>query len=286
MAVDDRYGAEELPALEGQKEDSKDVEIARLTAEGHERDQRQAASDARFDQMEKDVSRRFSENRQVTPPVDAMYAAQQELQIKDEELLDPQTAPDAIRRIASHEAQKLQAQDRQEYGDAIGNIAGTVFDVQMDRMGEREFFDDLEPLIREYFDANPKDVHVKGKIEEVYERLVGKNYEELKKRAKPASDTSLEATGGDVGQARSRYRQQSRVVDAPVQSSSLADRPKEGKKAVVLDEAREAMRQKFEGLGVPMTPEEYADIESGKKYPKKFAADIQVGLSKANVDYE
>ena len=283
MPVDDRYAAD-LPQLEdATKDDPRDAEIERLKAEGHERDQRQAASDARFDQMERDVSRRFAENKQGTPQVDAMYAAQQELKIKDEELLDPQTAPDAIRRIAAHEAQKLNAKDRVDYGNAIGNIAGTVFDVQMDRMGDREFFGDLEPLIREYFEANPKEVHVNGKIEEVYERLVGKNYDELKKRQKPTEDAP---TGGDVSDSKSRYRQQSRVVDAPVQAGTLSNRPKEGQKEVVLDQAREDMRQKFEGLGVEMSPEEYADIESGKKYPKKFAADIQVGLSRANVDYE
>jgi len=54
----------------------------------------------------------------------------------------------------------------------------------------------------------------------------------------------------------------------------------------VLDERRESVRKTFEGLGVEITPEEWADIETGKKYPKRYAADIQVGLSKPNVEYE
>jgi hypothetical protein len=285
-----RYEAE-VPPLEQADEDPRDAEIARLRQEGIERDKQIAAQNARHDQMERDVERRFAANRQNAPAIDDMYAAQQELNIKDEELLDPQTAPAVIRRIAEHQAQKIAAEQDSRYGSVIGNVAGDVFELKLDRMKGREFFEDLEPLMREYFEDNPNELHVHGKVEEVYERLVGKNYEVLKSRRPtnddPDMDPSEDSHLTDVGQAKTRYRQQSRVVDAPVQTSSPSGRAGEkGKKPVVLDQAREENRRLFEGLGVPMTPEEYVDIESGKKYPKQYAADIQVGLSKPNVDYE
>lgn len=288
--LDNKYGAE-VPPLEPAEEedDPRDVEIARLKAEGIERDKKQAASDARFEQMERDMERRFAANQNQGPQADDMYAAQQELNIKDEELLDPQTAPAAIRRIAEHQAQKLVREQDTKYGSVIGNVASDVFDLKMDRMRSREFFDDLEPLIREYFQDNPTELHVQGKVEEVYERLVGKNYEVLKSRktSNDELDDDVSSTGQDVTAAKSRVRQQSRVVDAPVRTASPSSRTRrEEKKPVVLDDAREAERKRFEGLGVELTPEEWQDIETGNKYPKKFAADIQVGLSKANVDYE
>ena len=278
-----RYDREEAPLEPAGN--AKDEEIARLIEEGRQRDLKQAAADARFEQMERDVSRRFAENQRNTPPVDEMFAAQQELQIKDEELLDPSTAPGAIRRIAEHQAKRIAAEQDTRYGGVIGNVAGDVFDLKMDKMSNREYFEDLEPLIREYFQDNPRDLHVSGKIDEVYERLVGKNYEALRERHGNPVDEGGE--GSDVSASKSRYRQQSRVVDAPVRTASASGRiDRGGKKAVVLDKAREETRLLFEGLGVEMSPEEWDDIETGKKYPKKFAADIQVGISKANVDYE
>jgi hypothetical protein len=281
-----RYEADVPPLEQADEEDPRDVEIERLRQEGIERDKQIAAQNARHEQMERDVERRFAANRQQAPAADDMYAAQQELNIKDEELLDPATAPAAIRRIAEHQAQRIAAEQDTKYGGVIGNVASDVFELKLDRMKGREFFEDLEPLMREYFQDNPGELHQPGKVDEVYERLVGKNYEVLKGKS-TNDDPETDYTGGDTTAAKSRYRQQSRVVDAPVRTASASGRAESrGKKPVVLDDARESMRQKFEGLGVSMTPAEYADIESGKKYPKKFAADIQIGLSKPNVDYE
>ncbi len=283
--IDNRYDAD-LPKLDENQPDPRDVELERLRKEAADRDIQIAEQRARFDQMEKDVSRRFAENKQTAPATDDMYAAQQELEIKDEELLDPATAPGAIRKIAEHQAKKMVSERDQVYGGAIGNLAESVFDVQMDRMQGHEFFGDLEPLIRDYFDDNPSELHIKGKIEEVYERLVGKNYEILKGKKQEESNELNKNSGRDVSAAKTRYRQQSRVVDAPVQTASPSARPDTQKKEVVLDEAREQERLRFQGLGVDISPEEWQDIETGKKYPKKFAADIQVGLSRPNVDYE
>lgn len=284
---DNRYGREIAEPLDAEpKVDSREEEIARLRQEAIERDKQIAAQNARFDQMERDVSRRFAENKQATPPIDDMYAAQKELNISDEELLDPHTAPAAIRRIAEHQATKLAVEQDRKYGGVIGNVAGDVFELKLDRMKNREFFEDLEPLIREYFEDNPQEIHVQGKVDEVYERLVGKNYEYLKGKSKN-DDVEPEGGGESASAAKSRFRQQSRVVDAPVRTASPSGRrDAEGKKPVVLDERRESVRKTFEGLGVEITPEEWADIETGKKYPKRYAADIQVGLSKPNVEYE
>lgn len=284
--IDNRYDAEPQQ-VDANAPDPRDVELERLRKEAADRDIQIAEQRARFDQMEKDVSRRFAENRQAAPATDDMYAAQQELEIKDEELLDPATAPGAIRKIAEHQAKKMVSERDQVYGGAIGNLAKSVFVVQMDRMKGREFFDDLEPLIREYFEDNPSELHVEGKIDEVYERLVGKNYEVLKAKVKPnTEDSRRDSSLGDVAAAKTRYRQQSRVVDAPVRTASPSGRLEPQKKEVVLDEAREAERLRFQGLGVDIPAEEWMEIETGKKYPKKYAADIQVGLARANVDYE
>jgi hypothetical protein len=280
-----RYEADVPPLEPADDVDPRDAEIERLRQEGIERDKQIAAQNARHEQMERDVERRFAANRAQAPATDDMYAAQQELNITDEELLDPKTAPAAIRRIAEHQAMKMAAEQDTKYGGVIGGVAEDVFELKLDRMKDREFFEDLEPLMREYFEDNPSELHVRGKVDEVYERLVGKNYEVLKSRRSTNDDP--EPTGGDVTAAKSRMRQQSRVVDAPVRTSSPSGRAGDkSKKPVVLDKAREETRLLFEGLGVEMTPEEYADIESGKKYPKKFSADIQVGLAKPNVDYE
>lgn len=294
MAVYGRYGADIEP-LEDEEEDEGTQSVDREREYREElarRDAQIAATQARLDQMERDVSRRFAENKSSTPKADDMYQAQQELEISDEELLDPRTAPDAIRKIAEHQARKIAAESSGKYDSVVQNMARSTFESNMDRLSRNaEFYDELEPLMREYFQDNPDEMHVAGRVEEVYERLVGKNYSvlrDMKKSTRAELEQADDDGGESISRSKSRFRQQSRVVDAPVRTASPSGRAKSGKKKeVVLDDARERERQRWIGLGIEITPEEWVDIEQGRRYPKKYAADLQVGLGNpGGHDYE
>ena len=72
---DNRYGADvskNEPSAEDVERQAREDEVTKLRAEAAERDKQLAAQQARMDQMDRDDSRRFAENRQAAPAAEDM----------------------------------------------------------------------------------------------------------------------------------------------------------------------------------------------------------------------
>lgn len=291
MSVRDmRYSAATKPEPEGPSAEElqrakEQEELNRLRAEAAERDKQIAVMQARMEQRDQDFNQ-FERNRSGSGVTkQEMYDAQKELDISDEELLDPSTARAAIQRIAEHVASQQTSQLAKRTGEVLGSLAEEAFESQMSRLEKEDFFEDLEPYIRDYFQAHPEELHVRGRVKDVYERLVGKNYRVLASKTSPSDE--VEGGGETINSSKSRYTQ-SRVIDPSVNTPGPSPRPEPGGKKgkVKLDEARQQVRDKFAAVGVELDDDEWMDIEEGRVYPKRVASDIQVGIADPNVNYE
>ena len=233
-----------------------------------------ARAQAKAEAMENYVKQQFEAGRvQQTSQVDKRDAqiAANDLGLTEQDILNDPTA--AIAKISEH--MKRRDQELYDYQErvnsVVGGLAKNTFRAEMNSLKNERFGEWLVPYVEDYFRKNPQAALNDGEVRRVYNELVGQNYSELEKLS--------------VEKATPPGRE--RIIEQPIRASSYSPEPPKDDKGklpedemFMLGEHNRKVEEKYR-----MTPEEWADIRSGVKYPKKISTDIQVRGAKSNVSY-
>lgn len=243
----------------------------RLQAELRESELAAARAGAKAEAMERFVREGFAQGRSA-PPQDAVRA-QEDLGLSDEDILSDPTG--AISKLQAQIRQRDEAmREYQERANSvIGNLAKNSFRSEMQSLSKERYSEWITPYVEDYFRKNPQEAFTDGAVRRVYHELVGQNLSELERLQSERTSVPLP---------------RQRVVEESARFSSASEPSGEAKKQLLSDEdefMRVSTNSSFGGK-YAMSPEEWADIRSGKKYPKKIATDIQVRGAKPNVSYD
>ena len=270
---------------------SQDEALAAKEAESQElklrEAQERAADRARVEQLERMVRQGFAQRGQPHQ-ANEVAVAKQELGITDQDLVkDPQKY---IEQMAEHIASRKIQESEQRIGGVLSGLVETSFETQLGAMGSHRYYEDLAPILREHFNENPHEKVEAGAVRRRFNELIGANLDELERRAKEREghkakeDSNLAPDGGQM-RTPTRPRAVEQTVSMPVsqpRGSARKERKDDG-----LNWAREEIMDSFNRkVGLNMTPDEWDDIEGGRKLPIKTSAMIQTGKGKANVNYE
>lgn len=230
-----------------------------------------ARAQAKAEAMERYVSEQFAQGRGQVPADRDTQRAVSELGLSEEDILNDPAG--AIAKITAH----MKARDQELYAyqervnSVVGNLAKNSFRAEMSALKNERFAEWLVPYVEDYFRKNPEEALLDGSVKRVYNQLVGQNYEELERLSKEKSGVN----------------NRQRIVEPGIKTSGYEPAPVKEDKPVLpedemfmLQEHNKRVDSKYR-----MTPEEWAEIRSGKKYPKKISTDIQVRGAKSNVSY-
>lgn len=251
-------------------------ELARQREMSLQEDKRQAEleaarAQAKAEAMERFVREAYAHGRSQPQQNPEAQQAAQSLGLTEEIILEDPTR--AIAMIAEEMRRKDEAfrEYQSRVNGVVGNLAKSNFKAEMQALHGERFAEWLVPYVEDYFRRNPEEAFQEGRVRGVYNELVGSNYEELERLHREKT-----AVPG----------QRERVVETPIRTTYPAQEAKKAdshglpeEEAFFLEEMNKRMGQ------YAMTPEEWADIRSGRKYPKKIATDIQVRGAKPNVSY-
>jgi hypothetical protein len=285
--------AEEEPSAEAQELER--LRQANAELESRLRAQRDSEVDSRLSEMERAMQEKYRAVRQApsAPQPEPAYQAQQELGITDEEILANPRA--AIERISEHIANQRLSQMQDGVVQVLRHQVKRGFDSEMESLRNHPYYNDLAPVLREHFDANPHEMIEAGAVKRRFNELVGENLDTLTKlaaerEAKRKVDEESQRLSEQPGAiARNRVVEPSiRAGSAPLQSS-----PSQKEKETELDKdpSRAAAKRDLIDIfnrvrpGLDLTEEEFVAIEKGDVFPKKVAADYQVRGGKPNVEY-
>jgi hypothetical protein len=240
-----------------------------------------AALESRLEQVEKMASRKFEE-RNVAPPTQSeAYQAQQQLGITDEQLetmISEGKGALAVQAIAEQITQnKLQAYN-QEVSQVLGNVVKRGWKGEMAALKDHEYYEDLKDELHAYFDDHPEDMMKEGKVEEEFNRLVGKNLSRLRERSEER-EASARAEEQRIEQEHPRRR----AVEPPIRTASAP--PKKKEKEEPLHPVEEELCAIYSGMGFDISPAEFKGIRDGKLLPQKSSVGIQLGKRRSNVEY-
>jgi hypothetical protein len=251
-----------------------------------------AATQARLEQLEKQVGKGFEQRQQQpqAPQSSEVHQAQQQLGITDEQLetlMAEGKGALALQAIAQQVSQNQLAEYNQQVTPVLGNLVKRGFKNEINDLRGDEHFDDLEEELRGYFDSNPQEMLVEGRVESKYYELIGKNRKMLQERAADRAERKRldEQNAQEVAAMEkvSPTPTRQRAVEPPIRPASPT--PTKPKEKVKLDPIRQELVDIYSGMGYNISPEEFVGIEEGKLLPKKMSADIQLGRSKPNVEY-
>ena len=163
--------------------------------------------------------------------------------------------------------------DYQERANSvIGNLAKNSFKAEMGALQNERYGEWIAPYVEDYFRKNPEDVFKDGSVRRIYNELVGQNIEELERLHRE--------------KAIPPNQQRERVVEMPLGYSSVPEpRSRNDGNTLPEDEAFMLSEHNRKSPQYAMTPEEWAEIRTGKKFPKKISTDIQHRGAKPNVSY-
>lgn len=238
--------------------------------------QEKAVLDAKMEALERNVGQRFAERPQTVAP--AAQQAREELNLSDEEILANPKA--AVARVADYITQQRLAEQNTRNAEIFGNLADTAYRSQIQMLSQKEFYADLEPYINDYFQRNPQERLTSGRPEQYYNELVGANAGELYKR-KAARDAEAAAAAEDGDEREfTRQRAASPNLSTPGLRGPEADDGVEDSDVELLGDHADVKAELigiFNELGVNLSAKEWSEIEAGKVFPKKIAADWQSG---------
>ena len=237
--------------------------------------QEKAVLDAKMEALERNVGQRFAERPQTVAPA---QQAREELNLSDEEILANPSA--AVARVADHITQQRLAEQNTRNAEIFGNLADTAYRSQIQMLSQKEFYADLEPFINEYFQKNPQQRLQSGRPEQYYNELVGQNINELNKRkAQRDAEAKEAADGGEERDFDKRQRAASPNLSTP--GLRVEDDDEEGNSETDMLGKNADVKQEligiFNDLGSNLSAKEWSEIEAGKVFPKKIAADWQSG---------
>lgn len=236
--------------------------LAREREERYKLEQRFAVAEAearaRFEMLDR---RQYN-----AQPAMTAADAQKDLGITAEEIAaDPDKA---LKLLSEHIRKETLREVESKYAPIVTGLAEQSYSAQVEALRNRKYAQDLMPLVEEYFQHNPQDRYTPGKAQEVYERLVGKNLDELQRRE------SARVPDIQKNYSPSRVDEPSmRVGGAPLRvggESEGSDWSKPFSK-----EAEEVAYQTWKGLGVIDNRKEWRMIHEGRVFPKDIAADWQ-----------
>jgi len=218
----------------------------------------------RFVAAEADARARFDMLDRRQAPTMSAAQAQQELGLTAEDIA---ANPDkALAMLEEHITQKTEARLEKKYGGQLNALSSRAFSSDVEALKGKKYAADVVPLVDEYCRANPQEMNTPGKATEVYERIVGKNIEELQRR---------DASRG--GSMEKNYTSSARTEEPPLrQAGSLrVDAAEDTDADGALTEAEEATRLSYNAYGANISKKEWAAIAGGKIYPKNRASDWQ-----------
>lgn len=240
--------------------------------------QEKAVLDAKMEALERNVGQRFAERPQTVAPA-AATQAREELNLSDEEILANPRA--AVARVADHITQQRLAEQNTRNAEIFGNLADTAYRSQIQMLSQKEFYADLEPYINEYFQRNPQERLTSGRPEQYYNELVGANITELNSRkAQRDAEVKEAASDGDEREFEKRQRAASPNLSTPGPRGPESDSDEGNTDAELLGKDADVKQELigiFNELGVNLSAKEWSEIEAGKVFPKKIAADWQAG---------
>jgi len=272
-------------------------ELERLRKENEayvaqERERQARENETRLSQLEQSMRERYQAVRQApgAPVAEPIYQAKQELGITDEQLLEKPS--EMVAKIVAHQVAQARAEDQAQVAQVLRHQVERGYDSEMASLQSHPYFDDVAPVLREHFEANPQEKIEAGSVKRRFNELVGANIETLtqlaaEREAKRKMDEDAQRHAEQPG-AISRNR----VVEPAIRAGSAppVEAPKEkGETELDPDPARAAEKRRlidaFNRYGANLDEAEFVGIESGQVFEKKVAADIQLGRGKPNVEY-
>mgnify|MGYP001581685329 CR=1 FL=1 len=229
-----------------------------------------ARAQAKAETMERFVQESFARGRSTPPPQEAI-SAQETLGLTDEQILtDPAWAIAKLQeQIRLERAARADYQERAN--SVIGNLAKNSFKSEMGAISKERFGEWLVPHVEDYFRKNPEEAFKDGSVRRIYNELVGQNIEELERLHKD--------------KVALPNQQRERVVEMPIGYSTMPEPPRKEGNQLPEDEAFMLASHNAKSPQYAMTPEEWLEIRTGKKFPKKISTDIQHRGAKPNVSY-
>jgi len=228
----------------------------------------EAADQARREAYEAAIGQRFAQAQQVAPrqaESAEVYQAQQELGITDEDLAE--NPLENIKKIAEYQARVESQKVRDGIAPVMKNLVTQSYQLQLRELSSDPFYEDVGPLVQQYFTANPDQMLVDGRVQSVYYEIVGKNLPELQQRQAARAPVEPPPT-------RSSKAPEIPSINTPPPGRDVAPL----KPAAVgsgLTEEKEYLMNIYNKLGADLDPDEWAGIEKGQILPKNRAADWQ-----------
>ena len=179
----------------------------------------------------------------------------------------------------------------QRAGYVMNNLAQNNHETQVTSLKDRDFFDKAEPLIRAYYNENPREkVPGMGRTpDEVYNIVIGQNWKQWEKErqeSSPPPDPNLSPPP-----LLQNNRPQAIESPLPLSKQSVLSESSSREKDIKLSEDEESIRQHYNtSFKTNISKAEWVAISSGKVLPKqsKGAADWQVhgapGDARAAID--
>ena len=250
----------------------------------------QAAEQARREEQERLLGQKFQQAQQLAPQqaqAAELYQAQAELEISDEDLLGENAAQN-IRKLIDHTADKRANEKVAGIAPVVGGLVQQSYASQLQALSSHPFYEDVGPLVEQYFASNQDQLLVPGRIQSVFNEIVGANMGELQTR-EATRQTEKAKVEPQIGHEQAHSGPKAPPLPAINTSPAVRDvgikPPATGPS--VSPEA-EYLMNAFNRYGADLDANEWDGISKGKLLPKNRAADWQKGRPEdANVtNYE
>lgn len=236
-----------------QREEEERKAAAKREAEGS----RIAELEAKREKEREDYEKRLA---QFETALTGAFANKQDAQPKPKPLTDEDfdTNPaEAYRRLAREETGQMIQAVGQVYSKVLGGLAERDFDRSLEALDNKRFGKLARKAVLDHFREHPEDKLNAGSVDEVYQRVVGKNIDEYLELEQ--AEKAETPGGGEIPSGPKKPR----ISVAEGRETSVSSRPAlpshdkdEGPK---LSGAEQAMFEKYRKFGIGIdTPEDWA----------------------------
>ena len=256
------------PSPEDLAAESDRTERARLDQELRER---QAATDARLDELGRSMARNAQPITQSATPTPSPT----EPNLTAEEI---QKNPDqALRLLEDHIRTKAVAEAEQnveaKYGEKFNRLSNHAVGQELENVKGRKYWGEAEKDVTRYFEDHPAELQP-GRVEEVYKWFVGENVERYQEEhsARASIDTATTEMRAEANIAPAS-------TDMPMRRSVTPEEKDKGPEPKLTEE-EECVRVAYNAHGANISKKEWVEISKGKIFPKKRAVDWDAGFYK------
>lgn len=231
--------------------------------------ERQAAYDARLEEMERGIARAAQPKPQMTA-----QQAQQELGLSAEEI---QKNPDkALKALEDHIRQAATRDIESRYAPVVQGLAQHAFQSELRSLESRKYWKQAQKDVERYFKDHPQEAMTPGRASEVYKYLVGENIEKYEAAASETREAEIEEK--DRGHSAGRPSHAPPAYDVPIRQRAYAPKAdKANEKEPSLTDQEELVRQTYNRLGANISKREWVEISKGNVFPKARGADWERG---------